>query len=95
MKYKYFYPQNELVILCCPACALSTLLVIRRILNTAIDYGDGDVITLVVKVLYPIFKANGMEHYAIMRLEMIAQLFSSTREVSIDGKTRTVFQHAW
>ena len=56
------------------AYALSTLLLIRRILNTAIDYGDGNVVTLLVKVLYPMFKANGMKHRAIMCLEMIAQL---------------------
>mgnify|MGYP001797295538 CR=1 FL=1 len=62
------------------AYALSILLIMRRILNTAIDCGYGGVVTLVVKVLYLIFKPNGMKHYAIMCLEMIAQTSGSTRK---------------
>ena len=44
------------------------------------DIGYGGVVTLVIKVLYLIFKHNGMKHYAIVRLEMIAQTSGSTRK---------------
>ena len=73
------------------AYALSTLLLIRRILNTAIDHGDGDVVALVVKVLYPMFKANGMKHYAIMCLEMIAQISVLPEKLALMVKQERFF----
>ena len=73
------------------ANALSTRLLIRRILNTAIDYRDGNVVTLVVKVLYPMFKANGMKHCAIMCLEMIAQLSVLPEKLALMVKQERFF----
>lgn len=52
---------------------LFPLLLLRRVLHTSIRYGNGEIISLVIKALTTIFKANGCTKYAFACLEFSLQ----------------------
>ena len=67
------------------SCHLTHLLLIRKLLTTAISYGDGETVYLVAKYMCPLFKASGNTKYALMCLEFAAQveLLLSERDKSL------------
>ena len=52
---------------------LNKLLLIKRIMDVAIKYGDGATLSLIMKFMIPYFKASGHNKYALACFEHVAQ----------------------